>query len=272
MAADQPPRRVKLRAERIKLAHTQDQLAERIGVATCTYRLWEAGRARPMLRYWPAMADIFGLHPIELARIIDQEPSQLDRHEVPSWLNLYESLVQAAGRLVQVEKDLVPALLQTKAYAAAISRRTPLRVTDDEVVERVGDRLARQAALHRKQNPLELVSLITEHVLRDAVGGPEVMIEQCDYLIKMAKRRNIVLRVLRNDGRATYSRGSFQLLTKQDEDRPFIVVTFAGDGPAYNDRPDKVAEYATIYAYVLTAALSSSESLERIHQLKESYR
>lgn len=102
---------------------------------------------------------------------------------------------------VEVELSTIPALLQTKAYAAAVERAMELPLTDSEVLERVEVRAERQKALDRYPDPLQVTVLVADGVLRDRVGDSDVMVEQCDHLVEMAQRPNVELRVL-GSGRA----------------------------------------------------------------------
>ena len=243
-------------------------------MSVATIAGWERGGYAPLPRHRPRLAKALKVSVIEVDRMIDPHatPMVLNGHRVPTWLNHYESLVLEAGRLAQVEKDVVPALLQTKAYAEAIERSGPLPFSEQQVTERVDVRLARQRVLHREPDPLESINLITEAVLRDVVGGRDVMIEQLDHLLDLAELPNVEVRIVPPDGTSANTRSSFELLMKPGETEPFMAVTLSIDGARYIEHSDLVPAFATAYGFVSAAALSPTESARRIHDIRESYR
>jgi hypothetical protein len=87
-----------------------------------------------------------------------------------------------------------PGLLQTQDYARALlaNRIGGNPETTDEIV---AARMARQSILAR-DNPPELWVVIDEAVLHRPVGGPLVMREQLNQLIKSAQRPSIVFQVI----------------------------------------------------------------------------
>ena len=44
----------------------QKELAQQLGASTWTLRLWEAGRAKPEIRFWPAIMRFLGYDRIRL--------------------------------------------------------------------------------------------------------------------------------------------------------------------------------------------------------------
>lgn len=189
-----------------------------------------------------------------LDRLLGIKPgTELNGHAVPVWLNTYDSLVLATGKLAEVELSAIPALLQTKTYAAAVERAGgPL--SDAEVIERVDVRAERQKVLDRKPNPIELTVLLGLGVLLDPVGGPAVMAEQCDHLIEMAQRPNVDLRII-GPGRSPSALGGFELLTRPGDIDPFMAVTFSVDGPTYIDVGHRISHSADRLNHLVGTAL-----------------
>jgi hypothetical protein len=219
------------------------------------------------------LAEALEVSLVDLDRLLGIEPPiELNGHRVPSWLSTYDSLVLAAGQLDMVEKAQIPGMLQTKAYAATIERYGPLQLSDEQLIERVDGRLARQAVLHRRDDPLELVVLLAEGVLRETVGTAETMIEQLDHLLEMAERPNINLRLMPSDGRAACALGNFDLLTRPGESRPFLVAAFTVPGPDYVERPEVVQIFLATYHYLSEIALSPIDSIRLIHDTRKNYR
>ncbi|MGC5412565.1 DUF5753 domain-containing protein, partial [Streptomyces sp. DT225] len=90
----------------------------------------------------------------------------------------------------------MPGLLQTERYATSVVERSAVWSTEREVERFVALRLARQAALQR-ENPLSLTCVIDEGALRRVVGGPAVMRDQLQWLLKvMEQRKHVTIQVL----------------------------------------------------------------------------
>jgi hypothetical protein len=138
-------------------------------------------------------------------------------------------------------------------------------------MERVDIRLARQGALHRDSDPLKVTSLVTEHVLRSVVGGPEVMIEQVDHLLAMAERPNVEVRVLPADGRDACALGGFELLTRPGDVDPFIAVTFDPGRPHYHESTHDIDVFVATFRYLADVALPPDESTRRIQDIRENH-
>ena len=60
-----------LRALRRQRFLTQKELAARVGVSYQTVQTWESGTATPRLRHIPKLAEVLGLEPAELLKMLD---------------------------------------------------------------------------------------------------------------------------------------------------------------------------------------------------------
>jgi transcriptional regulator with XRE-family HTH domain len=105
-------------------------------------------------------------------------------------------LEHGAKQVREYEPLLVPGLLQTADYAAAVIG-TDATIRTVEVEQRVAARLRRQELL-RGDNPLRLMVIISEAVLRQQVGGPDVLRGQLDHLLAIIEDHsdNVEIRVL----------------------------------------------------------------------------
>ncbi|HWE89837.1 MAG TPA: helix-turn-helix transcriptional regulator [Pseudonocardiaceae bacterium] len=104
-----------------------------------------------------------------------------------------------ATKIVNFEPLVMPGLLQTIPYMLALLNEAS-DLPEDEIQRRMTNRLQRQQVL-RFPCP-EFTALITENVLRQRVGGPAVLREQLKFLIEVAVRPKIHIRVLPNIDRA----------------------------------------------------------------------
>jgi hypothetical protein len=109
----------------------------------------------------------------------------------------YES---EASRITVYQALLIPGLLQTEAYARAITSLIVDRKPDDLRVEHLIEvRMRRQSELFarmRGADPPELVALLDGAVLERSVGTPGVMRAQLDHLVDLATHDHVKLVVI----------------------------------------------------------------------------
>jgi transcriptional regulator with XRE-family HTH domain len=266
-------RRSELIARREYVGHTHETLATEIGASVSAVSSWERGLRTPRGRLRRELARALEINLAQLDHLLDPAtPPALNGHDVPRWLTLYESLVHSAGAVHHVEKTQVPGLLQTPAYAALIERIGPIPLTDDQVHQRVEIRTARQHALTRPDNPLRLTALISQTVLDEQIGTPQIMAEQLDHLDRASRTPNIEIRLIPPDGSSAAAPCGFELLTQPGHHTPFLAVYFATDGPHYVEQADTVTAFTTIFDYLERLALPATESRRLIQTInKERY-
>jgi transcriptional regulator with XRE-family HTH domain len=266
-----------LMAARRHAGYTQGQLAANLDIGVSTLSSWERGVRPPSPRHRRPLAELLGISLDRLYHLIGLEvPAELQGdlsgHRVPHWLSLYDSLVQEAGRLDQVEKALVPALLQTRAYAATVERYGPRKLTEEQLRQRVEGRLARQRVLRRRPEPLQLVALVAESAFHEMVGGREVMFEQYSHLLAVVRESNVELRVIPAEGQAGVAPGSFQLIVRPGETEPFVACIFDVGGPHYDEDEARLANFVAHYEYLYSVGLPTPESIRRIETMREDLR
>jgi transcriptional regulator with XRE-family HTH domain len=268
-------RRVELTNRRVALGFTQQSLGEALGVTPETIAAWERGAFTPNPDKRPKLARILRMSLPDVDRMIDPDaaPLVLDGHPVPMWLTHYESLVEAAGWLGEVDPVSIPGLLQTPAYAEAVERATEHPFSDEQVEERVERRLARQRALYRVRDALLFTAVVPEHLLRGRVGGHEVMGEQLDHLVEVERLPNVELLVLPADERSTAVVNGFEVLSRPGDTVPFMSVTPDPGGVArYGEDPDVLAKFVTKFEHLISLALPPNDSVELIRDIRETIR
>lgn len=165
-----------------------------------------------------------------------------------------------AARIHTFESLLVPGLLQTADYAAAIFRGGV--VIDEAVIERyVQARLARQRILDR-DDPPTLWAVIDEAALTKHVGGPAVMRRQLHHLAEMAARPYIGIQVLPDAvGAHAAMNGPFTILSyANSDDSDLVYVETGAQGDLYMESPEEVVRYTLRYDHVRASALSADAS------------
>lgn len=108
------------------------------------------------------------------------------RGVLPPTYRDFISLKSQASAMRTRETTVVPGLLQTPAYARAVTRAAVEGPDEDRLDALAEVRPARQDVL-RARPPLELDAVLDEAVLRREVGGPEVMARQLERLVEAAR-------------------------------------------------------------------------------------
>lgn len=180
-----------------------------------------------------------------------------------------------AAEIVEYTLGLIPGLLQTKAYARAVMSGGKSPLPPSEANIRVMTRLGRQGVLSpERDKPAQLLALIHQTALRQDVGGRDVMIEQLEYLLKMAQRPNVDVRIV-PDGVGWHEglEGNFAMITpREDADlyqvvfleyrRSGLILHADEDVAAYRDAVDSVQRLA------MTSAATEEAIARAINEMR----
>jgi transcriptional regulator with XRE-family HTH domain len=258
-----------LRQRREELDLSQEEVAIAVGVSTTTYRSWEAGTATPRVGRRRRLGEALRWPTARVAEVLDHS-GPLNGHAVPQWLGHLASLEQAAAHLWAFEATTVHGLLQTEAYAAAVERSDATPKNEAALAQRVRIRLARQAVLTRRPEPLQLSVIIDESVLRRRAGDNAVMVGQLDHLLDVACYPNVELQVLPLDA-GVFVFGGFTLVANEQSADPFMAITEDRAGAHYLDRLGEVDAHVTLFGHLADRALSADDSSVLIQSVKETY-
>ncbi|WNI15319.1 helix-turn-helix domain-containing protein [Actinacidiphila sp. ITFR-21] len=174
----------------------------------------------------------------------------------------------AAG-IWEWEPLLVPGLLQTPAYAAAVIRAYDPVATDDVARERQTARMERAGIFANPKTP-RYWAVLDEAVIRRPVGGSTVMAEQLRHLIAMIRRNRIIAQVLPfGAGAHAGMTGPLKLMTFTD-DTPMAYYQAQETG-SLTDNPATVKRSVLTYDLLGAAALSPEASLTLIEAAAEEY-
>ncbi len=103
---------------------------------------------------------------------------------IAAWFRRWARLEEEAVCLYTYECRVIPGLLQTQAYARAVSMSVPPMPLPEQLNERIAARLARQEMLSTAGPRLCAFSFIIEEaVLERRTGGDEVTRELIDHLL-----------------------------------------------------------------------------------------
>ncbi|MGW2816954.1 helix-turn-helix domain-containing protein [Streptomyces sp. NPDC001415] len=174
------------------------------------------------------------------------------------------SLESQARSARTLETSVVPGLLQTPAYARAVTRAALGGLPPDKVDSLVEVRIARQEVL-RGDPPLKLSAVLDEAVLRRRVGGRAAMRDQLRHLLELSALPHVRLQVI------PFHYGGYVGLTG-----PFIIFSFPAisdldvvvidhlTSSLYLERREDLEAYSAAFLTVQALALSCEDSFDLI--------
>lgn len=178
-------------------------------------------------------------------------------------------LEHGAQAIRSYEGLLVPGLLQTETYARAVMTSDIARVRPVDAERYIEVRMRRQRRLLGDE-PLEVTALISEAVLVQQTGGPDVLREQLRHLAALVrdKRTRITIRVVPFSAarRPILSGSPFHLIDFASPVLPTVAWHESVATHGIIDDPVRVRELRIIYAEQLESALSQDDSIALIEQ------
>ncbi|WP_320775807.1 helix-turn-helix transcriptional regulator [Streptomyces sp. CRN 30] len=174
-----------VKAFRKRAGLTQEEFAPRVQYSLPTVASIEQGRRyppQPFVERAEVVLDAFGTLK-GAARHLSRQPG------IASWFRQWAQLEAEAVSLYTYECRVVPGLLQTEAYARAVSFSVPPLPTEEEMDARIAARMARHELLSTSRKPPTAFSFIIEQaVLERHTGGEEVTRELYDHLLDVIER------------------------------------------------------------------------------------
>ncbi|MEV4756325.1 helix-turn-helix transcriptional regulator [Micromonospora sp. NPDC049559] len=253
-----------LRLARASRGMSQEEFGKTINYSGSHVSSVETGGRPPTEPYMIAIDDAFGTGGT-YKRMLERL-AHLDA--TPVWLREWIEFERMATLLRWYEPAFVPGLLQTEAYARATL--IGVRLTPEEVDQRVASRLGRQALL-AATTPPQLVFVIDEMVLRRPIAGqPGVLAEQLEHLAKCAELPHVqVLVVPAEVGVYPGLQGGFILATQPDSSlaahldhqiRAQII-----------DQPAELASLQSTWETIRGEALPKRQSLDLIKEVAKTW-
>lgn len=183
---------------------------------------------------------------------------------LPPGFSHYVEREGEASQIRAFDVIMINGLVQTPSYARIVFEANHQPDVAEQLLK---DRLKRQEVLVREDAPQAWFT-IDEVALRRMIGGPEVMLEQLQFLLDFGQRPNVWIDVVPQDtGYYAGLGGSFILLSFADApDVAYMEV--AGQGMLIQDK-QSVAEKAVRYNLLRGDALRVAESRSLIMKVME---
>lgn len=246
---------------RTEAGMTQVELAQASGVQEDTIASVEQGRRSLVPDLAETIDDLLDTKGA-LATAVDNMP-EVDL--IPLWAEDYIDMEQDALALSWYDNQVIPGLLQTKAYAEAVFRNRIPVYSQEEIETHTATRLQRQQILDRKKPPTTSI-VIWEPVLMMKLTSDEDHREQLRHLYAMAQLPGVCLQVLPLDSRVHAGlNGPFTLLETPDHQHVAYTETQRGS-QLISDR-NEVSILAQKYAMLRAQALSPVETLRLLARL-----
>ncbi|MFD5392706.1 Scr1 family TA system antitoxin-like transcriptional regulator [Streptomyces sp. NPDC127097] len=254
-----------LRHFREAAGYTQEELANKIPCDRSQVARVEAGTRVPQDTFAEQCDELLGTGGV-LLRLwgrIDWYPEV----QHPDWFERRAEMDAKAVALRAYQEQVIPGLLQTPDYAHALFSR---RITNvEKVEERVRARLSRQQRFLVANGPF-YVAVLDESCLRNVVGSPAVMRDQCAHLLRVGQYDNIRVQVAPAD-RAELRRpkASMALITLPGGDEWLYSESL--ERGHFHDDPAAFARHSQTYDVLRADALSAPESAALIGDFMEGY-
>ncbi|MEU6770195.1 helix-turn-helix transcriptional regulator [Streptomyces sp. NPDC046759] len=238
----------------------QQQLGDAIGYSPEQVASVEQGR-RPAKAAFTVAAE----RVLEAGGVLEVLQDEVDRAKLPRFFRNFAVIEAEVVSRFSYDPLLVPGLLQTEAYARAVFAGHCPPLSEEIVDQHTEGRLSRQRLLTRV--PLaELSFIIGEEVLRDPVGGQEVMREQWQRLLEVSASRNVEVQVM-PAGRGFHpgKNGPF-VVVESHEHRHLGYFESQGVGCVVSE-PAEVSAFALRYGKLRSQALNVEESARLIERM-----
>lgn len=273
-----------LRGLREEGAHgSQDTVASELGWSESKLSRIEAGRLGISVDDLDRLLDRYGVKDQGLRTYV---ADLRRRGNVRGWESDIRSVVSAmyadyigyesdASDTYNAQTTLIPGLLQTHEYAAAVISQLVPDMDEEEKHERLAIRDRRQQAFDRP-NPLVFWGVISESVFRHAVGGPAVMATQLEHLLTLAKEYpgTINIHVLPESSESHAALfGPFVILSFPEQWEPDIVYLEGLTSTRFLEKPEEVRAYSRLFnRLMMSESLRGADSLKLVESHLKNYR
>lgn len=265
---------MRLRHARADAGKTTNEAAAELECSRGKISQMEAGMYRFQPRDVRDLLRFYGVPQSELNTLVEQAK----RSGEPSWWAPYSDVVEEwfafflgsegeAVREFNYEQLVVPGLLQTREYAAALTEASRSVATEDH--QKVAElRLERQRLLAAPE-PLVLHAVLEESVLWRPIGGVDVLHAQIRHLIEMTALPHVEVQVMPTGvGAHSGMDGKFVLLEFTEFGPGVFLESHPVLGARYDvEDPELTETYASIAKALRDEALDQRQSVELMERV-----
>ncbi|WP_030786215.1 helix-turn-helix domain-containing protein [Streptomyces sp. NRRL S-920] len=256
---------------------TAEEVAERLLVSQSKISRLENGRRSISQR---DVRDLCGVYEVEDHRIVDSLMQMAKDSRQQGWwhsfgdipYSVYIGLETDAASLRVYDPQVVPGLLQTRAYAEALITGALPETTTSDIEKRVQVRMRRQDRIAAPTNPLRLWTVLDESALRRVVGSEQLMREQLEHLVEQSKLPHVTVQVIPFElGAHPGLNGQYAILEFPDAADSSVVYIEGVTSDLYLEKANDVQQYSVMYEHLRAQALNVEQSRRLITEISQGY-
>ncbi|MGP3971582.1 helix-turn-helix domain-containing protein [Streptomyces sp. 6N223] len=258
---------------------TAEEVADRLLVSQSKISRLENGRRSISPR---DVRDLCGVYEVQDRKLVESLMQMARESRQQGWwhafaelspsYSVYIGLETDASSLRVYEPQVVPGLLQTQAYAAAVIAGALPEMSEDEVGSRVQVRMRRQQRIRDDRHPLRLWAVVDEAALRRVVGSPAVMAEQLRSLVDSSEFPHVTLQVMPfTAGAHPGVNGQYAILEFPEASDSTVIYLEGGTSDLYLEKAHDVQHYSVMYEHLRAQALSPKQTREFVARLAEEH-
>ncbi|MFW6694451.1 helix-turn-helix domain-containing protein [Streptomyces sp. MAR4 CNX-425] len=256
---------------------TAEQVADRLLVSQSKISRLENGRRSISQR---DVRDLCGVYEVEDERIVNSLMQMAKESRQQGWWNafgdvpysVYIGLETAAASLRIYQSLIVPGLLQTRAYAAAVIAGSSPEVTAADIEKRVSIRMRRQDRIRETEQPLRLWAVFDEAALRRVVGDKQIMREQLEHLLEVSELPHVTVQVLPFEtGAHPGVTGQYAVLEFPEESDSSVIYLEGVTSDLYLEKSEDVHNYSMMYEHLRAQALNPEQTRKFIADAAKTY-
>ncbi|MCX4644845.1 helix-turn-helix domain-containing protein [Streptomyces sp. NPDC055059] len=256
---------------------TAEEVAERLLVSQSKISRLENGRRSISQR---DVRDLCGVYEVEDHRIVDSLMQMAKDSRQQGWwhsfgdipYSVYIGLETDAASLRVYDPQVVPGLLQTRAYAETLITGALPETMPTDIDKRVQVRLRRQERIAAPDNPLRLWTVLDESALRRVVGSRAVMREQLEHLVEQSQLPHVTVQVIPFDmGAHPGLNGQYAILEFPDAADSSVVYIEGVTSDLYLEKANDVQKYSVMYEHLRAQALNVEQSRQFIAKIAQEY-
>lgn len=253
---------------------TMEEAAEQSGLSRATISRIESAKQAILPRNVRLLCQVYDIGAPLLGHLVQRAEESDDSgwwvtysDTVPDWFERFAGEEVEASEIWAYEAEFVPGLLQTADYCREITLASGPNITEEDQQRWVTFRQSRQERLDTA-DPVQLIAVLNEAVIRRVVGSADLMRAQLLRLLEFAERPNITLQVLPfSAGAHPAMTNSFTILRFPDDDCITTIFVEVDSGGIYPDRPPDLHRYTWVFQRLRELALSSTETTALISRV-----
>ncbi|MFE9043182.1 helix-turn-helix domain-containing protein [Streptomyces sp. NPDC012421] len=256
---------------------TAEQVAERLLVSQSKISRLENGRRSISQR---DVRDLCGVYEVDDEAMVNSLMQMAKDSRQQGWwhafgdipYSVYIGLETDAQSLRVYEPQIIPGLLQTRAYATAVISGALPESTPADIEKRATVRTRRQDRIRDDERPLRLWAVIDEAALRRVVGNRQVMVEQLEHLVEQSHLPHVTVQVLPFDtGAHPGISGQYSILEFPDASDSSVVYIEGVTSDLYLEKGPDVSKYSYMYEHLRAQALGVEQTREFVADIAKTY-